>query len=104
MNPSLRARLSALWRAEFFSPKHLVRSAVVIAVLFLAVHVAGLREFTSILNGTMNSPELGWKLSAFLGLAYIGAYLGFVILVPVLLLAAVLLTVWKRLSRMQSPP
>jgi len=98
MNPALRARFSSLWRAEFLSPKDMVRHAVIIAVLYLVVHLAGLREFTSILNGTMGSPELGWTVSAFLGLAYIFAYLAFVLLVPILLLAATFLAVWKRLS------
>ena len=98
MNAPFRARFSSLWRAEFLSPKDMVRSAAIIALLFLVVHLAGLREFTSILNGTMRSPELGWKLSAFLGLAYIGSYLGFVLLVPILLLAAAFLAAWKRFS------
>ena len=106
MNLSLRARLGSLWRAEFFSPKDLARRAVVIALLYLAVHLAGLREFTSILNGTMGSPELGWTLSAFLGLGYIFAYLALVLLVPVLVLAAAFLALWKRLSssKKSSPP
>jgi hypothetical protein len=96
MSASVRARLGSFWRAEFLSPKDLLRRAVVIALLFLVVHLAGLREFTSILNGTMGSPEIGWKLSAFLGLVYIFAYLAFVLLVPLLLLASAFLAAWNR--------
>jgi hypothetical protein len=95
----LRERVAALWHAEFFSPKDFVRRATVITVLFLVVHLAGLREFTTLLNGTMGSPQLGWRMSGFLGLTYIFTYLAFVLLVPMLLLAAALLVVWKRLSR-----
>jgi hypothetical protein len=81
------------------SPKDFLRRAVVVAVIFLAVHLAGLREYTCILNRTAGSVELGRGMSAFLGLAYVFAYLGVVLLVPVLLLAAAMLAGWKRLSR-----
>ena len=91
--------LAALWRADLFSPKDFVRRAVVLLLIFLAVHLAGLREYTSFLNGTMASVELGRGMSAFLGLLYVFAYLGVVLLVPMLLLAAALLAGWRRLSR-----
>jgi hypothetical protein len=92
-------RLAALWHADLFSPKDFVRRAVVVAVIFLTVHLAGLREYTCILNGTSGSVALGRGMSAFLGLAYVFAYLGFVLLVPILLLAAAMLVGWNRLSR-----
>jgi hypothetical protein len=90
------SRLMSLWRADFCSPKDFVRRALLIAVTFLAVHLAGLREFTSILTGTAGSTNLGWSACAFLGLAYIVAYLAFVLLAPSLLLAAGLLVLWER--------
>jgi hypothetical protein len=99
MSGNLPHRLAALWRAELFSPKDFLRRAVVVTVIFLAVHLAGLREFTTILNGTVASVELGRGMCAFLGLAYVFAYLAFVLLVPILLLAAAMLVGWKRLSR-----
>ena len=99
MSWNLRCRLAGLWRAELFSPKDFVRRAVTIVIIFLAVHIAGLREYTSILNGTVASAELGRGMSAFLGLAYVFAYLAFVLLVPILLLAAAMLAGWERLSR-----
>jgi hypothetical protein len=99
MSGNLWHRLTALWRAELFSPKDFLRRAVVVAIIFLAVHIAGLREYTCILNGTVGSVELGRGMSAFLGLAYVFAYLGLVLLVPILLLAAAMLAGWKRLSR-----
>ena len=95
MNPTSFRRLAAVWRADFLSPKDLIRRALVMTVIYLTVHAAGLREFTTILNGTMGSVELGWRTSAFLGLLYIFAYLSFVLLVPVLILAAAFLALRK---------
>jgi len=80
----------------------LLQRAAVISGLFVAVHLAGLREFTGVLNGTIGSLALGWKLSAFLAVIYIVFYLAFVILVPVLVLAAGILTVGRRLFRKSS--
>jgi len=81
----------------------LLQRAAAISVMFLLAHLAGLREFTSVLNGTIGSLALGWNLSAFLAVIYIVFYLAFVILVPVLILAATLLAVWQRFRR-KSPP
>ncbi len=88
-----------LWRAKPFSPRDFLRRAVVLALLFTGLHFAGLREYTSFLNGTVTSAELGRGMSAFFGLAYVFSYLGFVLLVPILLLAAGILATGKRLSR-----
>src|ERR1041385_2860970 len=91
-----------LWHADFFSPKDFVRRAIFISVAFLIIHLAGLKDFATILNGTMGSVELGWAMSAFLGLLYICAWLGLVVLVPILLIAAVLLSIWNRLRGVPS--
>ena len=89
-------KLAIFQRAEFLSAKDLLRRALAISVLFLAVHLAGFREFTGVLNGTIGSLTLGWNLSAFLAVIYIVFYLAFVVLVPVLVLAAIILTVGRR--------
>jgi membrane protein implicated in regulation of membrane protease activity len=89
-------RLAVFRRAEFLSPRDLLQRALGISGLFLLAHLAGLREFTSVLNGTIGSVAAGWKLSGFLALIYILLYLAFVILVPVLVLAAMILAVWRR--------
>jgi hypothetical protein len=47
---------------------------------------------SSVLSGTAGSTELSWKTSATLGAAYIVIYLAFVVLVPILVLAALLLS------------
>jgi hypothetical protein len=92
-------RLGLFRRAEFLSAKDLLQRAGAIGVLFLVAHLAGLREFTSVLNGTVGSVAAGWKLSGFLALVYILSYLAFVILVPVLVLAAMILVVGQRFRR-----
>ena len=96
---TLIQRLMKLWRAKFFSPKDFVRRALIICVLFGVAHLLGLKEFTSVLNGTTGSLALGWTISAMLGLAYVILYVAFVLLVPILLLAAAMLAVWARIYR-----
>ncbi len=86
-------------RADFLSPKDLLRHAALIVVLFAAAHLAGLREFTTIISGTLASPSLGAGGCALLGVGYIALYFGAVLLVPVLLLAAGLLFVWETVFR-----
>ena len=90
-------------RAEFLSARDMLQRAAVISVIFLVAHLAGFREYTGILNGTIGSLTLGWNLSAFLAVIYILFYLAFVVLVPVLVLAAILLTAWQRFRRKSSP-
>lgn len=87
-----------LQRAEFLSPKDLLQRACAISVIFLLQHLAGLREYTSVLNGTVGSVALGWKLSGFLAIIYIASYLALVILVPVMVLAAIIIVIWQRRS------
>jgi len=85
-------------RPEFLSSKYLLSCATGLSVLFVAVHLAGLREFTSVLNGTTGSTEMNWESAAILGAVYVGFYLGFVLVVPVLLLAAAILEAGRKLG------
>ena len=96
MIKSFWRRQAIFQRAEFLSARDLLQRAGAISGLFLLVHLAGFREFTGILNGTIGSLALGWNFSAFLAVIYILVYLAFVILVPVLILAALILTAWQR--------
>ena len=89
-------------RAEFLSAKDLLQRAIAISGLFLTVHLAGFREFTGVLNGTIGSLTLGWNLSAFLAVIYIVFYLAFVVLVPVLVLAAGILMVGQKCIRKEA--
>ncbi len=86
-------------RAEFLSVRDLLQRAAAIGGMFLAVQLAGLREFTSVLNGTVGSMAVEVKLGTFLAAVYILLYLAFVILVPALILAALMLLVWRRWVR-----
>jgi hypothetical protein len=92
-------KLALFRRAEFLSARDLWQRAAGISGLFLLAHLAGLREFTSVLNGTVGSTAVDAKLGAFLAVVYILLYLAFVVLVPVLILAAIILTAWQRCSR-----
>jgi hypothetical protein len=90
-------KLAIFQRSEFLSARDMLQRAAAISGVFLLVHLAGFREYTGILNGTIGSLALGWKLSTFLAVIYISFYLAFVILVPVQVLAAAILMVWQRL-------
>jgi hypothetical protein len=92
-------RVRSVWRADFLSPKDLVRRALMVIVIYFIISACGLRDFTSILNGTMGSVSLGWHLSAFFGLLYIISYLAFVLVTPTLLIAAGILVLWKRIVK-----
>jgi hypothetical protein len=92
-------KLAVFRRAEFLSARDLLQRALGISVLFLLAHLAGLCEFTSVLNGTVGSTAVNVKLGTFLAAVYILLYLAFVILVPVLVLAALILMVWQRCVR-----
>jgi hypothetical protein len=96
---ALRNRLGRLVTAELFSAKDFVRHAVLIVVLFAVAHAFGLREYTTIISGTMASPTLGVETCALLGMGYLALYFGAVVLAPVLLIAAALLKLWERLAR-----
>ena len=78
------------------SAGYLLEWAALLTVLFVLAHLAGLREFTSVLNGTIGSADLSWQTASLLGVAYIFVYLGFVIVVPILVLAAGMLKAWQR--------
>jgi len=92
---NIRQRCARLWRAKFCSPGDFVRRAAVIAFLFLLAHLAGLSEYTSFLSGTVPSPDTDWKLTIFFGLIYLVSYFAFVLVAPVLLLAAGILQCWR---------
>src|SRR5882762_10412767 len=95
--------LAKLWRAKFFSSKDFVRRALIICLLFGLAHLLGLREFTSVLNGTTGSLALGWTISTILGLTYVLLYVALVLPVPIFLLAAAILAVWARVRPRKHP-
>jgi len=96
MKTSLTSRFWNLCSADFLSPKDFHRHGVLIVLAFGVAHAFGLREYTSFLNGTTGSMELGYELSALLGLIYLLLYFATVLLVPILTLAALLASLWLK--------
>lgn len=88
--------LGDLCGADFFSPKDFLRHAILIILVFGVAHLCGLREHTSFLNGTTGSVDLGYELSTLLGMTYLVLYFAVVLLVPILVLAAGLVSFWLR--------
>ena len=99
MSSTLKERIASYWHAELLSPKDLVCRAAVVALIYAIVNLAGLRDYTSILNGTPGSADVSRGLAAFLGLGYVCAYLAFVLLVPIFLMAAAMLAGWRKVSQ-----
>ena len=81
-----------------FSPKGLLVRAGFLFVLFVICHLAGFREYTSVLCGTPAAPGATAHLLAFLGLIYVLMYLFLTVVVPVLIIAAGLLFVYERIN------
>lgn len=97
-------RTSRRMRGSIASPLYLLEWAAMLTILFVIVQLAGLREFTSVLNGTVGSTHLSWQTASFLGAAYIFVYLGFVLVAPILLLAAGILKIWQRIVATKEVP
>ena len=90
-------RCGEFCRADFGTPKDFLLKALLLSTLFLAAHLAGWREYTTFLSGTSATPELSWNQAAFRGMVYLLLFFGQVLMVPILLIAAGLLALWRRL-------
>jgi hypothetical protein len=88
--------LRRAWNADAFSPTAFVARAILIALLFCASELAGLREYTTFLSGTSANLNVSWQTAATLGLIHLLLYVAFILLVPVSLITAVLLVVWRK--------
>jgi hypothetical protein len=75
-------------RADFLSPKDLLLRAGTISLCFGIAHLAGLRQHTTFLSGTLADPAMSWPLASFLGGLYVLLYFAFALLVPILVIAA----------------
>ncbi len=80
-----------LWRAPLFSPTGLLVRAVLLTVVYLVLHLAGWREYTSILCGTAPTGNLGDRQAQLYGLIYVLCHFAVVVSVPILVIAAGLL-------------
>ena len=91
MKLALLHALMRLFQAKLISPGGFVKLAMLIGVAFGFVTCLGWREHTSFLCGTTAVPGMRLEDSALLGTIYLAAYHSFVLLAPILLIAAGLL-------------
>lgn len=82
----------------FFTPKGLAVRAVEFAIPFVIAHLLGLRRFTSVLCGTMETGEPARLLSALAGLVYVLLYLGATVVAPILAVGSGLLWGTERIA------
>ena len=73
---------------RLLSPKGLLTRAAMLALVFLLCHAAGLREYTSVLSGTVPAGATGRVIAVGLAALYLFSYFAFVLLVPVMVLAS----------------
>lgn len=97
MKTTKRNLLGRLWNAGLTPGGLLVRAAL-IALFFAACHLAGWREHTTFISGTPTSGGSQVNTSIVLGVVYMAGYFGFVLLTPILTLAAGLLFAFERLA------
>jgi hypothetical protein len=96
----MKTALQKGWRwlnAPWSTPAGLAARALVLLLSLALVHALGWREHTTFLSGTPTTAAIGRATAAVLGLLYILAYLGAVVLAPILLLASALLPALRRL-------
>ena len=86
--------------ARLCSPAGLVRVALLIAILYGALHVLGLRAQTSFLCGQLPHDRGTLLLAA----AYVAAYFAFYLAAPILLLAAAVLWGLLRVAQPAATP
>jgi len=101
-----RLRSIPCWahNTKLCSPAGFALRAGLLCVFFLVVHLAGLREYASILSGTMPQGPIGQTASKFFAVSYIFLYLAAIVIAPILGIAALvffLLDKWfvRRLLR-----
>jgi hypothetical protein len=96
------SRTKGWLKAPLFSAKGLATRAVIIASAFAIIHLLGWREHASFLSGTTGAAGTSLKVSAVLGMIYIASYFGFVLVTPILLIAAGIQGVFERFSGIRS--
>ena len=88
-----------LLRVRLVRPGALLAGALLAAGFFLVCHAAGLREYACLLAGTYPSGAGDPVLAELFCAIYLAAYAGFVLVAPVLLLAAGVFAVLERVLR-----
>lgn len=91
-------------RGPAFSPHGLLTRAVIITLAYLVAHCAGLREYTTIISGTSPTGVPNQAFPALLGILYVLLYMGFVVVVPILIIAALFFAGWAGLTASPAGP
>jgi len=91
-------RLVSAWGGLTPPVRGLIKRAAVLVGLYAIAGLAGLRQYTTFLSGTSADTTLQPDTVMRLGLLYLLLYFSFILLVPILLIAAALLagnTAWQ---------
>ena len=72
---------------RLITPRGFMWAALPLCLLYAVCHVLGWREYTAFLSGSAPAGERT-DLGLLLGIVYVVAYFGFVLVAPILLLAA----------------
>ena len=91
-------RSKGFFGAPVYSPRGLIVRGVILALFFGICEIAGLREHTTFISGTPTEAGSNVNASSILGVVYLAAYFGFVLMTPILVIAAVLLAMWQKWS------
>ena len=81
------------------SPRSLLVAAAALAIAFGLSHVAGLRHYAGFLSGSAPAGTGDGTLPAGFGVIYVLLYFAFVVIAPILALAAGILAVLTRRRR-----
>ena len=68
--------------------RRLLSSAASLTLLYALAHLAGWREHTSFLSGTVGDPNASWERAALEGTVYLVLHFGFVVAVPILIISS----------------
>ena len=82
--------------AKLCSPAGFGLRAGVLLILFLIVHLAGFREYASVISGTVPQGSFGMAVDQFFAVAYVFLYLSAVVVAPILAIAALVFLILDR--------
>lgn len=84
-------------RSPLLSPAGFLVRAAALAAVYWGLHLAGLRDYATVLSGGLPSADASPGVASVLGMLYVLSYFGWVIAVPVLVLASGILAALSRL-------
>jgi hypothetical protein len=90
-------------RWSLFTPSGLVARAVFVVLVFAILHAAGWRSHTTVLSGTSPTGEPFTYTDSWKMVAYVLSYLFATVLAPILLIAALVLTVFTKRFHSHEP-